>query len=439
MTTKDNDDIQKALGGSIILPDFKPLPDISNISNNYVSAFNTGMNIYQCLNYLQGYTQLNYEGLKQLIEDLKEYKKALEQYIDELEEKLENEIKAEAEARKEADDAESKARKDADDAESKARQDADTSLEDKKVNRSGDTMTGDLNAPNVVLSGAVRTSTGSGNPAILAGYSSKVEAGTSARAFNINGSGVRPTYNSSNQLALLSDIVSGEGDTSTYFKEYTSSEMPVLSTSTTLIPLPDINVTDYDYMIADVVLSASTAAPTIRFQYVFKLTNVAAGNTYKTGVYTSNHTDDSAGNRSFVSYFITVGYQYTGTNQIGMTAVNSYNIGYRYPTEGTDHPITLNMYMDSISARVANLLFIKAGNHTAISTATADETQEEPTTGDTESISAETSENSTEETTGTTSKDEAKAKAETEKIQKKTEEKETSKQTEPTQSNEPTL
>ena len=436
MATKDNEDIQKALGGSIILPDFKPLPDISNISNNYISAFNTGMNIYQCLNYLQGYTQLNYEGLKQLIEDLKEYKKALEQYIDDLEEKLEDEIKSEAQARKDADDAEAQARKDADETIKQAIKE----LENNKVDRSGDTMTGDLNAPNLILSGAVRTSTGTGNPAILAGYSSKVEAGTSARAFNINGSGTRPTYNTNNQLALLSDIVSGEGDTVTYFKEYTSSEMPTLNTSTTLIPLTDINVTNYDYMIADVVLSASIAAPTIRFQYVFRLSNVAAGSTYKTGLYSTNHTDDSAGNRSFTSYFLTVGYQYTGTNQIGMTASNSYNIGYRYPTEGTEHPITLNMYMDGISARVASLLFIKAGNHTATtSTTSADETQDEPTMGDSESVSAETSENSTEETTGTTSKDEAKAEAEAEKIQQKTEAKESSKQTEPTQNNDPTL
>ena len=38
------------------LPEFEPLKlSGKNLAQQYVSAFNTGMNIYQCLNYLQGY------------------------------------------------------------------------------------------------------------------------------------------------------------------------------------------------------------------------------------------------------------------------------------------------------------------------------------------------------------------------------------------------
>lgn len=38
------------------LPEFEPLKiSGKNLAQQYVSAFNTGMNIYQCLNYLQGH------------------------------------------------------------------------------------------------------------------------------------------------------------------------------------------------------------------------------------------------------------------------------------------------------------------------------------------------------------------------------------------------
>ena len=41
-----------------ILPKYEPLKlNGINLAQNYVSAFNTGMNIYQCVNQLQGYIE----------------------------------------------------------------------------------------------------------------------------------------------------------------------------------------------------------------------------------------------------------------------------------------------------------------------------------------------------------------------------------------------
>lgn len=38
-----------------VLPKYEPIKlSGKNLAQNYVSAFNTGMNIYQCVNYLQG-------------------------------------------------------------------------------------------------------------------------------------------------------------------------------------------------------------------------------------------------------------------------------------------------------------------------------------------------------------------------------------------------
>ena len=38
-----------------VLPKYEPIKlSGKNLAQNYVSAFNTGMNIYQCINYLQG-------------------------------------------------------------------------------------------------------------------------------------------------------------------------------------------------------------------------------------------------------------------------------------------------------------------------------------------------------------------------------------------------
>lgn len=51
------------------LPEFKPLPELGNVSSNYMSAFNVGMNIYEALAYLQGYVQITYNSVNDLIDD----------------------------------------------------------------------------------------------------------------------------------------------------------------------------------------------------------------------------------------------------------------------------------------------------------------------------------------------------------------------------------
>lgn len=61
------------------LPQFKPLPEVDNLRSNYMSAFNHGMNIYEALVYLQGYVQITYKSLDDLINDWNNF----EQYIDE--------------------------------------------------------------------------------------------------------------------------------------------------------------------------------------------------------------------------------------------------------------------------------------------------------------------------------------------------------------------
>lgn len=51
------------------LPEFKPLPELGNVTSNYMSAFNVGMNIYEALAYLQGYVQITYNSVNDLIDD----------------------------------------------------------------------------------------------------------------------------------------------------------------------------------------------------------------------------------------------------------------------------------------------------------------------------------------------------------------------------------
>lgn len=61
------------------LPEFKPLPDVGNLSSNYMSAFNHGMNIYEALVYLQGYVQITYNSMDDLLDDWSNF----EDYISE--------------------------------------------------------------------------------------------------------------------------------------------------------------------------------------------------------------------------------------------------------------------------------------------------------------------------------------------------------------------
>lgn len=59
------------------LPEFKPLPEVENLRSNYMSAFNHGMNIYEALVYLQGYVQITYNSMDDLINDWNTF----EQYV----------------------------------------------------------------------------------------------------------------------------------------------------------------------------------------------------------------------------------------------------------------------------------------------------------------------------------------------------------------------
>ena len=61
------------------LPEFKPLPEVDNLRSNYMSAFNHGMNIYEALVYLQGYVQITYNSMNDLLDDWTNF----EQYITE--------------------------------------------------------------------------------------------------------------------------------------------------------------------------------------------------------------------------------------------------------------------------------------------------------------------------------------------------------------------
>ena len=61
------------------LPEFKPLPEVDNLSANYMCAFNHGMNIYEALVYLQGYVQITYKSLDDLMKDWNNF----EQYVTE--------------------------------------------------------------------------------------------------------------------------------------------------------------------------------------------------------------------------------------------------------------------------------------------------------------------------------------------------------------------
>lgn len=88
------------------LPEFTPMPDIGNITNAYLSAFNTGMTIYECLSWLQGYVQANRDALTQLIGDLTKFQESIENALNELVKnmkELDAKLEAEKEERKAAD------------------------------------------------------------------------------------------------------------------------------------------------------------------------------------------------------------------------------------------------------------------------------------------------------------------------------------------------
>lgn len=63
------------------LPEFKPLPEVDNLRSNYMSAFNHGMNIYEALVYLQGYVQITYNSMDDLINDWNTFEEYVKENI----------------------------------------------------------------------------------------------------------------------------------------------------------------------------------------------------------------------------------------------------------------------------------------------------------------------------------------------------------------------
>lgn len=101
-----NDDYKKLNISDFKLPDFKPMPDIGNITNAYLSAFNTGMTVYECLSWLQGYVQANRDALAQLIGDLNKFQESIENALNSIVENLKEldaKLEKETEDRKAAD------------------------------------------------------------------------------------------------------------------------------------------------------------------------------------------------------------------------------------------------------------------------------------------------------------------------------------------------
>lgn len=63
------------------LPEFKPLPEVENLRSNYMSAFNHGMNIYEALVYLQGYVQITYNSMDDLLNDWNTFEEYVKENI----------------------------------------------------------------------------------------------------------------------------------------------------------------------------------------------------------------------------------------------------------------------------------------------------------------------------------------------------------------------
>lgn len=109
------------------LPEFKPLPDVENLRSNYMSAFNHGMNIYEALVYLQGYVQITYNSMDELIADWNNF----EQYITENISQIANEKTQEILNQWKSDGTLNEII-------------AQNPMWNQKVNKAGDVMTGDL-------------------------------------------------------------------------------------------------------------------------------------------------------------------------------------------------------------------------------------------------------------------------------------------------------
>lgn len=64
------------------LPKFEPLPNVGNVVSNRVTSFNQGYNLYQCINYLQGYVSIVYENMDALLDDWNNFQKVINDNID---------------------------------------------------------------------------------------------------------------------------------------------------------------------------------------------------------------------------------------------------------------------------------------------------------------------------------------------------------------------
>lgn len=63
------------------LPKFEPLPNVGNVVSNRVTSFNQGYNLYQCINYLQGYVSIVYENMDALLDDWNNFQEFLNEKI----------------------------------------------------------------------------------------------------------------------------------------------------------------------------------------------------------------------------------------------------------------------------------------------------------------------------------------------------------------------
>ena len=63
------------------LPKFEPLPNVGNVVSNNVTAFNQGYNLYQCINYLQGYVSIVYESMDALLADWNNFQQVINENI----------------------------------------------------------------------------------------------------------------------------------------------------------------------------------------------------------------------------------------------------------------------------------------------------------------------------------------------------------------------
>ena len=63
------------------LPKFEPLPNVGNVVSNNVTAFNQGYNLYQCINYLQGYVSIVYDSMDALLDDWNNFQQVVNEKI----------------------------------------------------------------------------------------------------------------------------------------------------------------------------------------------------------------------------------------------------------------------------------------------------------------------------------------------------------------------